>query len=114
MSENGPSPAPQFQSTSSGLAYRDDVVGSGSEPVAGRLVTVHYTGWLAQDREPGRKFDSSLDRGSPFSFTFGLREVIEGWDLGLAGMQVGGKRGAGGVIPPNATLLFDVELLGVG
>ena len=102
-------------------------MGEGAEPVAGRIVTVHYTGWLANGREPGRKFDSSLDRGSPFSFTFGMREVIEGWDLGLAGMRVGGKRrllllpelgygarGAGGAIPPNATLLFDVELLGVG
>ena len=127
MSENGTSPATGFHAASSGLSYRDDVVGSGPEPVAGRLVTVHYTGWLAQGGEPGRKFDSSLDRGSPFRFTLGMREVIEGWDLGVAGMRVGGKRrlllppelgygarGAGGVIPPNATLIFDVELLGVG
>lgn len=127
MSESSIPPSNDFTSTSSGLRYRDSVLGEGAEPVTGRVVTVHYTGWLAEGIEPGRKFDSSLDRGTPFSFGFGLGEVIAGWDQGLAGMRVGGKRrlllppelgygarGAGGVIPPNATLIFDVELLGVG
>ncbi|MBI0534901.1 FKBP-type peptidyl-prolyl cis-trans isomerase [Roseomonas sp. KE2513] len=104
--------------------------GTGAEAVAGKKVTVHYTGWLfdasAADKK-GRKFDSSRDRGDPFSFLLGAGQVIRGWDEGVAGMKVGGKRtltippemgygarGAGGVIPPNATLVFDVELLGVG
>ena len=103
--------------------------GTGSEAVSGRVVTVHYTGWLynetAADKK-GTKFDSSRDRNDPFSFRLGAGEVIPGWDQGVAGMKVGGQRtltipahlgygarGAGGVIPPNATLLFDVELLGV-
>ena len=103
--------------------------GSGETAVAGKLVTVHYTGWLydatAKDHK-GKKFDSSRDRNEPFSFPLGGRQVIQGWDEGVAGMQVGGQRtliippqmgygsrGAGGVIPPNATLMFDVELLGV-
>ena len=127
MSESSIPPSSDFILTTSGLRYRDDAVGDGAEPVTGRVVSVHYTGWLANGDEPGRKFDSSLDRGTPFSFGFGMREVIAGWDMGLAGMRVGGKRrlllppelgygarGAGGVIPPNATLIFDVELLGVG
>jgi FKBP-type peptidyl-prolyl cis-trans isomerase len=108
--------------TASGLRYVDQAVGTGDMAVAGKTVTVHYTGWL----ENGRKFDSSVDRGKPFSFPLGAGQVIKGWDEGVAGMKVGGKRkltipsnlgygtrGAGGVIPPNATLIFDVELLGV-
>ena len=107
----------------------DTVVGTGTEAVSGRPVSVHYTGWLhdpAKGDGRGRKFDSSVDRGSPFDFHLGGGQVIRGWDEGVAGMKVGGKRtlvippemgygsrGAGGVIPPNATLVFDVELLGV-
>jgi len=109
-------------STPSGLKYVDQVVGTGDVAVAGKNVNVHYTGWL----ENGKKFDSSVDRGEPFSFPLGAGRVIKGWDEGVQGMKVGGKRkltipselgygprGAGGVIPPNATLIFDVELLGV-
>ncbi|HEY8610002.1 MAG TPA: FKBP-type peptidyl-prolyl cis-trans isomerase [Roseomonas sp.] len=104
--------------------------GTGDEAVAGQEVTVHYTGWLFDPGKPenkGRKFDSSRDRGEPFSFPLGAGHVIRGWDEGVKGMKVGGQRtltippemgygarGAGGVIPPNATLVFDVELLGVG
>ena len=111
------------------LAIDDRKVGTGAEAVAGRRVTVHYTGWLFDATRPenkGRKFDSSRDRNDPFTFRLGGREVIEGWDRGVAGMKVGGERtltipaemgygsrGAGGVIPPNATLLFEVELLDV-
>lgn len=109
-----------------GLQSTDAVVGTGPEATAGKTVQVHYTGWLFTDGKKGAKFDSSLDRGQPFSFRLGGGQVIEGWDKGVAGMKVGGKRtlvippeqgygaqGAGGVIPPNATLVFDVELLGV-
>ena len=109
----------------SGLQYRDEVVGTGAEPKAGQKVSVHYTGWLDEGGKPGKKFDSSRDRGTPFTFTLGAGQVIAGWDTGVATMKVGGKRtliippdqgygprGAGGVIPPNATLIFDVELLG--
>jgi FKBP-type peptidyl-prolyl cis-trans isomerase len=109
-----------------GLKYTDTTVGTGAEATAGQQVSVHYTGWLDQNGNKGTKFDSSVDRGQPFSFTLGAQEVIRGWDEGVAGMKVGGKRtliippdlgygarGAGGVIPPNATLIFDVELLGV-
>jgi FKBP-type peptidyl-prolyl cis-trans isomerase len=105
------------------LEITDEVVGTGTEAVAGKTVGVHYTGWLVD----GTKFDSSKDRGRPFSFTLGRGQVIAGWDQGVAGMKVGGKRklvipphlgygasGAGGVIPPDATLMFDVELLSVG
>lgn len=108
--------------TASGLKYTDVVVGKGASPVAGKQVKVHYTGTL----ENGKKFDSSVDRNDPFSFTIGVGQVIPGWDEGVMTMKVGGKRkliipsklgygasGAGGVIPPNATLLFDVELLDV-
>jgi peptidylprolyl isomerase len=108
--------------TASGLKYIDVVEGKGDSPKAGQRVTVHYTGRL----EDGTKFDSSLDRGEPFTFTIGVGQVIRGWDEGVITMKVGGKRrliippdlgyaqrGAGGVIPPNATLLFEVELLGV-
>jgi peptidylprolyl isomerase len=109
-----------------GLKYTDTTVGSGTEAASGHKVSVHYTGWLDQSGKKGTKFDSSLDRGQPFSFTLGARQVIQGWDQGVAGMKVGGKRtltippdlgygarGAGGVIPPGATLIFDVELLKV-
>lgn len=104
------------------LKIEDIKVGTGAEAVAGKMVTVHYTGWLTD----GTKFDSSVDRNQPFQFQLGAGMVIPGWDQGVAGMKVGGKRkltippdlgygaaGAGGVIPPNATLVFDVELLGV-
>ncbi len=102
------------------------VAGDGAEALSGDTVKVHYTGWLDENGEKGRKFDSSVDRGDPFSFMLGAGQVIPGWDKGVAGMQVGGKRlltippelgygprGAGGVIPPNATLIFEVELLEV-
>ncbi len=108
--------------TNSGLGYIDMVVGNGAEAKPGQQVTVHYTGYLLD----GKKFDSSVDRGQPFTFTLGAGRVIRGWDEGVASMKVGGKRkliippqlaygerGAGGVIPPNAELVFDVELLGV-
>jgi FKBP-type peptidyl-prolyl cis-trans isomerase FkpA len=111
------------------LIKQDGRVGTGTEAVAGRSVTVHYTGWLYDASRPdqkGTKFDSSRDRNEPFSFDLGAGQVITGWDQGVAGMKVGGQRtltipphmgyggrGAGGVIPPNATLLFDVELLDV-
>ena len=111
------------------LINTDTKVGSGEEAKSGRPVTVHYTGWLydpAKTDQKGAKFDSSVDRKEPFTFNLGAGEVIRGWDEGVAGMKVGGKRtltippalgygprGAGGVIPPNATLLFEVELLGV-
>ena len=108
--------------TASGLVYEDTVVGEGAEAKAGHQVSVHYTGWLTN----GSKFDSSKDRNDPFVFSLGAGMVIRGWDEGVAGMKVGGARtliipaelgygarGAGGVIPPNATLKFDVELLGV-
>ena len=108
------------QSTPSGLQYRDDQVGTGAEAKAGDHAVVHYTGRLAD----GKKFDSSRDRNEPFEFALGAGMVIRGWDEGVQGMRVGGKRtlvippdlgygarGAGGVIPPNATLTFDVELL---
>ena len=108
--------------TASGLTYQDLAVGEGEEAAKGMQVTVHYTGWLTD----GTKFDSSKDRNEPFDFPLGAGHVIKGWDEGVAGMKVGGKRkltippslgygarGAGGVIPPNATLVFDVELLGV-
>jgi peptidylprolyl isomerase len=112
--------------TSSGLQITDSKVGTGATPRAGQTAVVHYTGWLYQDGAKGKKFDSSVDRGQPFEFPLGQRRVIAGWDEGVASMKVGGKRtliippelgygarGAGGVIPPNATLIFDVELLDV-
>jgi FKBP-type peptidyl-prolyl cis-trans isomerase FkpA len=111
------------------LIKTDVKVGTGAEAKAGQYVSVHYTGWLYDAAAPdhkGSKFDSSRDRGTPFNFPLGAGRVIQGWDLGVQGMKVGGQltlvipsnlgygaRGAGGVIPPNATLLFDVELLGV-
>ena len=108
--------------TASGLVYEDTVVGEGAEARAGQMVSVHYTGWLTD----GTKFDSSKDRNEPFEFPLGARHVIAGWDEGVQGMKIGGRRkltipphlgygarGAGGVIPPNATLVFEVELLGL-
>lgn len=114
-------PTPEV-TTGSGLKYVDLVVGAGREAAAGDKATVHYTGWLTN----GTQFDSSVDRRDPFSFSIGAGKVIPGWEEGVAGMKVGGKRkltippqlgygarGAGGVIPPNATLVFDIELLDV-
>lgn len=108
------------------LQITDTQPGSGSEARRGQTVTVHYTGWLYQDATQGARFDSSRDRGQPFQFVLGAGMVIRGWDEGVAGMRVGGQRtlvippelgygarGAGGVIPPHATLMFEVELLGV-
>jgi len=108
--------------TASGLIIEELVAGNGAEAAAGQYVTVHYTGWLTD----GTKFDSSKDRGDPFEFPLGAGHVIKGWDEGVQGMKIGGSRkltipaslgygarGAGGVIPPNATLVFEVELLGV-
>ena len=111
----------------SGLIYTDTEVGTGAEAVSGKSVSLHYTGWLQEPGgQKGKKFDSSVDRGQPFGFRLGGGQVIKGWDEGVAGMKVGGKRtliipselgygarGAGGVIPPNAILIFEVELLGV-
>jgi FKBP-type peptidyl-prolyl cis-trans isomerase len=112
------------------MQMNDIVQGEGQMALSGKQVTVHYTGWLFDAAAPetkGRKFDSSRDRGEPFSFPLGAGHVIQGWDRGVAGMRIGGQRrltippemgygarGAGGVIPPNATLVFDVELLAVG
>ena len=112
--------------TSSGLIIEDVTLGEGATATAGNAVTVHYTGWLWENDALGEKFDSSKDRNEPFVFSLGRRNVIAGWDEGVQGMQIGGvrkltippalgygARGAGGVIPPNATLMFEVELLGV-
>jgi peptidylprolyl isomerase len=110
--------------TPSGLQYEDTTIGKGTAPARGQTCVMHYTGWLWENAAKGAKFDSSLDRGKPFSFKLGLGQVIGGWDEGVASMTVGtkrtllippalgyGARGAGGVIPGNATLLFEVELL---
>lgn len=110
--------------TASGLKIIDTVVGTGATPTTGQTCVMHYTGWLYEDGKKGTKFDSSVDRGTPFEFPIGTGRVIAGWDEGVATMKVGGKRtliippdlgygarGAGGVIPGNATLIFDVELL---
>ena len=112
--------------TPSGLEYEDVVVGTGAVATAGKTCVMHYTGWLWVGGAKGQKFDSSHDRKEPFEFPLGAGHVIKGWDEGVAGMKVGGKRnlvippaigygarGAGGVIPPNATLYFDVELVGL-
>jgi peptidylprolyl isomerase len=112
--------------TSSGLQYIDNKAGTGASPRANQTAVVHYTGWLYANGAKGKKFDSSVDRNEPFEFPVGAGQVIKGWDEGVASMKVGGKRtlivppqlgygarGAAGVIPANATLMFDVELLGV-
>jgi len=112
--------------TESGLQYLDEKEGTGEAPKTGQVCVMHYTGWLWVDDAKGKKFDSSKDRGQPFEFRLGVGDVIKGWDEGVASMKAGGKRqllippelgygrrGAGRVIPPNATLLFEVELLGV-
>ena len=112
--------------TPSGLQYEDTQAGTGASPQKGQTCVMHYTGWLWVNNAKGAKFDSSVDRGKPFEFPIGQGRVIKGWDEGVATMKIGGKRtllippelgygarGAGGVIPPNATLLFEVELLGV-
>jgi peptidylprolyl isomerase len=112
--------------TGSGLKYQDIKEGTGAQPKHGQTCVVHYTGWLWQNEAKGKKFDSSVDRGQPFDFPVGMGRVIKGWDEGVLTMKVGGKRellipadlaygsrGAGGAIPPNATLLFEVELLNV-
>lgn len=118
---------PKMVTTASGLRYVDTVVGTGPEATAGKTVSAHYTGWIleAGDKK-GKQFDSSVGRGQPLDFPLGAHMVIKGWDEGIAGMKVGGKRtlyipsnlgygarGAGGDIPPNANLIFDVELMGV-
>ncbi|MEQ1578537.1 MAG: FKBP-type peptidyl-prolyl cis-trans isomerase [Hyphomicrobium sp.] len=118
--------AGETMTTASGLQISDSTIGAGASPAPGQTCVMHYTGWLYKDGVKGAKFDSSLDRGQPFEFAIGQGMVIKGWDEGVASMKVGGKRtliippalgygarGAGGVIPPNATLMFDVELLGV-
>ena len=112
--------------TASGLQITDSKIGTGATPKPGQICVMHYTGWLYQDGAKGKKFDSSVDRGTPFEFPIGKGQVIGGWEEGVATMKVGGKRtliippslgygarGAGGVIPPNATLIFEVELLDV-
>ena len=112
--------------TASGLQIIDTTVGTGATPKPGQICVMHYTGWLYENGNKGKKFDSSVDRNEPFEFPIGQHRVIAGWDEGVATMKVGGKRtliippalgygarGAGGAIPPNATLMFDVELLGV-
>jgi peptidylprolyl isomerase len=112
--------------TASGLQIIDTKAGTGASPKPGQTCVMHYTGWLYENGQKGKKFDSSVDRNEPFEFPIGQKRVIAGWDEGVASMKVGGKRtliippalgygarGAGGVIPPNATLMFDVELLGV-
>src|SRR3982750_3058922 len=112
--------------TASGLQIIDSKEGTGATPQTGQTCVMHYTGWLYEKGQKGKKFDSSVDRNEPFEFKIGVKQVIAGWDEGVGSMKVGGKRtliippalgygarGAGGVIPPNATLMFDVELLGV-
>lgn len=115
-----------MQTTASGLQFEDPQPGTGASPTTGQTCVMHYTGWLWVNGAKGAKFDSSVDRGRPFEFRIGVGQVIAGWDEGVASMKVGGKRtllipsnlgygarGAGNVIPPNATLLFEVELLGI-
>lgn len=116
--------AQETVTTGSGLSYIDTKPGTGAAAKAGQNAIVHYTGWLYENGAKGKKFDSSRDRGQPFTFPLGAGRVIRGWDEGVAGMQLGGQRtlivppdlgygaaGAGGVIPPNATLVFEVELI---
>ena len=132
--ETKPTPAPEaakkseskMKSTPSGLQYEDTLEGTGASPKPGQTCVMHYTGWLWENGAKGKKFDSSVDSGKPFSFPIGQGRVIKGWDEGVATMKVGGKRtllippqlgygsrGAPGAIPPNATLLFEVELLDI-
>jgi len=116
----------EWITTESGLKFADGTIGEGAVAADGDMVSVHYTGWLLVDGKRGTKFDSSVDRGQPITFKLGVGQVIKGWDEGLKGMHIGGKReliipsdlgygarGAGGVIPPNATLDFEVELVGI-
>jgi peptidylprolyl isomerase len=118
--------AGKIMTTASGLKIEDSQVGTGATPTRGQTCVMHYTGWLYENGVKGKKFDSSVDRNEPFEFPIGVQRVIKGWDEGVSTMKVGGKRtliippelgygarGAGGVIPPNATLIFDVELLDV-
>ena len=118
--------AAKTMTTASGLQIADSKVGTGATPKPGQTCVMHYTGWLYENGAKGKKFDSSVDRGEPFEFPIGQKRVIAGWDEGVASMKVGGKRtliippalgygsrGAGSAIPPNATLIFEVELLGV-
>ena len=118
--------AGKTMTTASGLKIEDSKVGTGASPASGQTCVMHYTGWLYEKGQKTKKFDSSVDRNEPFEFPIGMGRVIKGWDEGVATMKVGGKRtliippdlgygarGAGGVIPPNATLIFEVELLGV-
>ena len=124
LAVSAPARADDLITMASGVKYHDERVGAGPEPQPGQTVIVQYTGWLDQAGQHGRKFDSSRDRDQPFSFTLGAGQVIPGWDLGVATMHVGGERtlvippalgygdrGAGDAIPPNATLIFDIELL---
>jgi len=125
-SAHQPATAGDTMTTQSGLKIEDAKVGEGASPKTGQTCVMHYTGWLYEDGKKGAKFDSSVDRGQPFAFKIGVGQVIRGWDEGVGSMKVGGKRtliippelgygsrGAGGVIPPNATLIFDVELLDI-
>lgn len=118
--------APEMITTASGLKYIDTLPGTGASPANGQKCVMHYTGWLSENGQKGKKFDSSVDQGQPFTFVIGVGRVIKGWDEGVLTMKKGGKRtlhippelgygarGAGGVIPPNATLIFDVELLNI-
>jgi peptidylprolyl isomerase len=118
--------AGKAMTTASGLQIIDSKEGTGASPKPGQICVMHYTGWLYENGQKGKKFDSSVDRNEPFEFPVGAGQVIKGWDEGVASMKVGGKRtlivppqlgygarGAAGVIPPNATLMFDVELLGL-
>jgi peptidylprolyl isomerase len=132
--EPQPTPAPEaakkselkMNTTPSGLQYADTKEGTGASPKSGQICVMDYTGWLWENGAKGKKFDSSVDRGTPFEFPIGQGRVIKGWDEGVATMKVGGKRtlvippglgygsrGAGGVIPPNATLIFEVELIAI-
>jgi len=126
LAQNATSTKGKIMTTPSGLQILDTQVGTGASPKPGQTCVMHYTGWLYEDGQKGKKFDSSLDRNEPFEFPIGMKRVIGGWDEGVSTMKVGGKRtliippelgygarGAGGVIPPNATLMFDVELLAV-